>query len=160
LRINELLNLKKSNLSLNDKYITIKFFEQKKNDIREIIIVDAKAIKLVTQHLNLSKTDCIFSLYVNVFNNNLKALARLSGMTETVEYIKNYRTNTVTLKKPKWELISSHAIRRYAVNQNVVKHGIDIARQFSGHKDYATIKKNYMRNINQQELLERLKDAK
>ena len=81
-------------------------------------------------------------------------------MTEPVDYIKNYRTKIVTLTEPKWKLISSHAIRRYAVNQNVVRYGIDVARQFSGHKDYSTIKKNYMRNINQQELLDRLKGSK
>ena len=160
LRINELLKTKKGNITFNDAHITIKFLEQKKSDIREVIIVDEKAIEIVKHYSNKSKSEYLFNLYVNVFNNNLKVLAKLSGMTDDVECIKKYRTQEVTISKPKWELISSHAIRRFAVNQNVVNYGIDIARQFSGHKDYATIKKSYMRNINQQELLERLKDSK
>ena len=141
LRINEFLKLKKSNLTFNDDHISIRFYEQKKNDIREIIIIDKKAIDIIRQYSNQSKTEFVFNLYVNVFNNSLKTLARLTGMTEPVDYIKNYRTKIVTLTEPKWKLISSHAIRRYAVNQNVVRYGIDVARQFSGHKDYSTIKK-------------------
>lgn len=157
LRINELLKIKKANITFNDGHISIKFLEQKKSDIREVVILDNKAITLISHYCYKSNDDYLFNMYVNVFNNNLKALARLSGMTEPFEYIKKYRTDDVTLSKPKWKLISSHSIRRYAVNQNVARYGIDIARQFSGHKDYSTIKNNYMRNINEQELLKRLK---
>lgn len=160
LRINELLLVKKANVEFNTDHIVIKFYEQKKNDIRQILIVDQKGIELLEQYSSQSQSDYLFNISSTVFNNNLKRLAKLVGMTEPVEFKKNYRTETITITKPKWKLITSHALRRYAVNQNVVKYGIDIARQFSGHKDYATIKKNYMRNINQQELLERLKDAK
>ena len=160
LRINELLKVKKGNIIFNQNYVTIKFLEHKKNDIRQVIITDEKAISIIKYYIENSKTQYLFNLYINVFNNNLKTLARLTGLTEPTEYSKNYRAETITHTKPKYELISSHSIRRYAINRNVVEYGIDVARQYSGHKDYMTIKKNYIRNLTEQELLIKLKPSK
>ena len=154
-----MLNLKKGNIILSEDHILINFLEEKKNDIRQVVLIDDQAIEVLMEYYTNTTTDYLFNLKVNVFNNNLKKLAKLAKITEEVECVKNYRTRTISHKKPKWELISSHTIRRFAVNQNVAKYGIDVARQFSGHKDYVTIKKNYMRNMNQNELLARLKES-
>jgi len=43
----------------------------------------------------------------------------------------------------KYKAISSHSFRRFAIERNIVKYGIDVARQFSGHSDTAIVFKHY-----------------
>jgi integrase len=84
----------------------------------------------------------------------LKELAKQAGLTQDVTLYSIKATNKDFYnKKPLWKHISSHCIRRYAVNRNLVKYGLIVAKQYSGHKSYAMIQKHYSRNLSEQELL-------
>jgi integrase len=56
----------------------------------------------------------------------------------------------------KWQAISSHAFRRFAIERNVDEFGIETARTLSGHSDYATIIKHYSDYMNANDLKKKL----
>lgn len=56
----------------------------------------------------------------------------------------------------KEEKISSHAIRRYAVQQNINKYGVDTAKTFSEHYGYQTIDKYAVEFLEKDVVLKKL----
>lgn len=154
LRISEILGLLKDNVvSQSDGTVEIKFNEFKKKKERTIIIVNQDAINIINEHLHADKSEKLFG--INNYHTFTQALKKIAKDVFKEETIKLYTVNTSindyqTVKK--CDAISSHAFRRFAIQQNIVKYGIDVARTFSGHTDYQTITKHYADYINKKDL--------
>ena len=74
----------------------------------------------------------------------------------TVKIYKITTAYTKYLDVKKCDAISSHAFRRFAIERNISKYGIDVARSFSGHSDYQVITKHYAQFMNKEDLKEKL----
>lgn len=154
LRISEILGLLKDNVVFqSDGTVGIKFNEFKKKKERTIIIVNQDAINIINEHLHADKSEKLFG--INNYHTFTQALKKIAKDVFKEETIKLYTVNTSindyqTVKK--CDAISSHTFRRFAIQQNIVKYGIDVARTFSGHTDYQTITKHYADYINKKDL--------
>ncbi len=146
LRVEELLNIKKDNITLNKQYLSIRFVEYKKSISRDVILVDAKAIYMVKRYLvEDDETDYLWKGNRSAFNRNLKTLASKSFKDKTV-----FLYSTSKQDEEKYiikDIISSHCIRRFAITRNIERYGIDVARTFSGHQNYETVVKHYSKGF-------------
>lgn len=145
LRIDELLNIRKTNVAFKDDYCTIHFIDYKNSKARDVILMDVKAIKMMKRFVLEAQEDKLFLISPEIYNRNLKKIAKLAFDNKAV-YL--YSTSKEDLVKHKIkDVITSHCIRRYAIIRNIGLYGIDIARTFSGHTNYETVVKHYARDF-------------
>ena len=149
LRINELLNVRRDMITFQKDYVRIEFVDHKTSQIRAVVVKDIEAIKLIRFYNN---SDNPFNVMdYKLYSNMLKQLAKLSGLTQNVTLYSIKANKGAYNVKPLWKHVSSHCIRRYAINKNLIDYGIVVAKQFSGHKSYEMIQRNYSRNLTEQE---------
>lgn len=153
LRVSEFVGIQKSNVTFHPNYIEIKFSEWKKNTTRTVVLVDLKAIELIRGYL-LGASGILFDVHRTKFNTMLKALAKDVFKEEKI--ILHDGEKNITVEYLKAKKISSHAIRRYAVQQNIVKYGVDTAKTFSGHYGYQTINKYAKEFLETEDVLKKL----
>jgi integrase len=143
LRIGELLTIKKDNIKIASDCIYIRFAEHKKNKERTVVIVDNEAIDIIKKYCDESD-NYLWSFHNhNWFNTVLRDIAKKVFKEEKVKIYKNRLTGMEYVEVLKYKAISSHSFRRFAIERNIVKYGIDVARQFSGHSDTAIVFKHY-----------------
>lgn len=144
LRIGEILTIEKDNITIADDCIYIRFAEHKNDKERTVVVVDADAINIIKKYVNESGNNYLWSFHHhNWFNVVLRDIAKKVFKEEIVKIYKNQLTGMGYVKVLKYKAISSHSFRRFAIERNIVKYGIDVARQFSGHSDTAIIFKHY-----------------
>lgn len=153
LRVSEFVGIKKGNITINPTHIEIKFSEYKKNITRTVVIVDKKAMGLIKKYM-MNDSSLVFDINRNTFNTQLKALGKDVFKEEKIS-LHSGETNSEK-DYLKAERISSHAIRRYAVQQNIIKYGVDTAKTFSGHYGYQTINKYADDFLEKEEVLKKL----
>ena len=141
LRIDELLNIKKTNVTFSDEYCSIHFTDFKNSKGRDVLLMDSKAIKMMRIFVSQSGEDKLFLISPEIFNRNLKKLAKLAFDDKSVHLYDIKKEKDVKYKIR--EIITSHCIRRYAIIRNIGLYGIDVARTFSGHSNYETVVKHY-----------------
>jgi integrase len=154
LRISEILNIQKDNINILVDCIEIRFIESKKSKERTIIVIAPEGIEVIKKHILLEKL-WIFKTY-NLFDNVLKRIAKNVFGEETVKVYKINTAKSDYVDVFKSDAISSHAIRRYAIEHNIVQFGIDVARSYSGHTDYQVITRHYARFMDKKDLKEKL----
>ena len=161
LRIGELLTVEKDNIRIEDNCIYIRFAEHKKNKERTIIIIDPEAIKVIRKYCKASEGKYLWSFqHHNWFNVVLRNIAKAVFKKETVKIYKNRLAGMEYIDVLKSNAISSHAFRRFAIERNIVKYGIDVARTFSGHADTAIMYKHYAGYLNENDLKNKLLESK
>lgn len=157
LRIGEILNVRKSQVfkHATNPYYIIRFEEKKKSQLRDVIIKDIHAMRLIDELLQLDNP-FPFKLFKNeyCFNSVFKKLARHAGLKEKVELYQDGKY----ICKEKWRFVSSHAIRRFAVTNNILKYNMEIAMLFSGHKSYHIVKKHYLQPFTSEQTYEKMKE--
>lgn len=153
LRVSEFVGIRKGNITINPSHIEIKFSEWKKNTTRTVVVVDSKAIQLIQNYM-LIKSSILFNLNRSTFNVRLKALAKDIFKDEKIPLHNGEKNKEVEYLKA--DKISSHAIRRYAVQQNIIKYGVDTAKTFSGHYGYQTINKYANDFLEKEDVLKKL----
>ena len=157
LRIGEILTIEKGNVRIADDSVYIRFAEHKKDKERTVVIVDQEARSIIKKYLNGSEDKYIWSFqHHNWFNVVLRNIAKDVFKEETVKIYKNRLTGMEYVNVLKSNAISSHAFRRFAIERNIVKYGIDVARTFSGHKDTAIMYKHYADFMNSEDLKSKL----
>jgi len=142
LRIGEILTIDKRNIKIND-VCEIEFKEHKKDRPRTVVIVDKEAIDIIRKYCDESDSYLWSFHHHNWFNTVLRDIAKKVFKEEKVEIYKNRLTGMEYAEVLKYKAISSHSFRRFAIERNIVKYGIDVARQFSGHSDTAIVFKHY-----------------
>ena len=144
LRIGEILTIEKDNITIADDCIYIRFAEHKNDTERTVVVVDADAIDIIKKYVNEDGNNYLWSFHhYNWFNVVLRDIAKKVFKEEKVKIYKNQLTGMGYVKVLKYNAISSHSFRRFAIERNIVKYGIDVARQFSGHSDTAIVFKHY-----------------
>jgi integrase len=143
LRIGELLTIKKDNIKFTTDCIYIRFAEHKKNKERTVVIVDKEAIDIIKKYCDETDNYLWSFHHHNWFNTVLRDIAKKVFKEEKVKIYKNRLTGMEYVEVLKSNAISSHSFRRFAIERNIVKYGIDVARQFSGHSDTAIVFKHY-----------------
>jgi integrase len=144
LRIGEILTIEKDNVAIDDDSVYIRFAEHKKSKERTVILVDDEPIALVKKYISRSNDKYLWSFQNhNWFNVVIRNIAQEVFKNETVNVYKNTTKNSDYLPVLKYKAISSHSFRRYAIERNIVKYGIDVARSLSGHSDTAVVFKHY-----------------
>jgi len=157
LRIGELLTIEKSNIKITDDAVYIRFAEHKKDKERTVVIVDKKAIAIIRKYVNRGEDKYLWSFQKhNWFNVVLRNIAEEVFKKETVNIYKNRLTGMEYVEVLKSNAISSHSFRRFAIERNIVKYGIDVARTFSGHTDTAIMHKHYAGWMNENDLKNKL----
>lgn len=76
---------------------------------------------------------------IQYFNKAIKAICKKVGLTDLVVYEEEQADNIVMIKKPKYEMISSHTARRTFVT-NMIKNNVERNRimKCTGHKSSAS----------------------
>jgi integrase len=146
MRISDILQLHKENISFAEDCAYIKFIEHKRKIERTVVVVDKNAIRVLCNYNGWNIQNHAR------FNETLKAIGKAVFKEELV---KIYRVNSVTDDYKdvlKSKAISSHAFRRFAIEQNIIHYGIDVARSLSGHTNYQTITRHYAEFINKDDL--------
>lgn len=157
LRIGELLTIEKSNVRIAPDAVFIRFAEHKNNKERTVVIVEKQAIEIIKKYINRGEGNYLWSFQKhNWFNVVLRNIAKEVFKEETVKIYKNQLTGMKYVKVLKSTAISSHAFRRFAIERNIVKYGIDVARNFSGHADTAIMHKHYAGWMNENDLKNKL----
>jgi integrase len=157
LRIGEILTIEKGNVRIADDCIYIRFAEHKKDKERTVVVVEQDAINIIKKYINRGGDNFMWSFqHHNWFNVVLRNIAKDVFKEETVKIYKNRLTGMEYVDVLKSNAISSHAFRRFAIERNIVKYGIDVARTFSGHKDTAIMYKHYADFMNGEDLRNKL----
>jgi integrase len=160
LRIGEVLTIDKRNVVING-VCEISFKEHKKDRPRTVVIVNKAAIKILKDHMvnsyNTNNQNLLFCFNDrSPFNKMLQVICKLVFEEEKVMVYKQTEYLNDYTEYFKWQAITSHAFRRFAVERNVFKYGIETARTLSGHRDYATIIKHYSDFLNANDLKKKL----
>jgi integrase len=150
LRISEVLNIEKENIVVLPDCIEIRFAEAKKNRERTIVVVQHEGIEVLKKHLVLSNLWC-FTKY-STFDKHIKIIANKVFKDETTKIYKIDTEDSHYLMQKKADLISSHIFRRFAIENNIVEYGIDVARSYSGHTQYSTLVTHYARFLQASDL--------
>lgn len=157
LRIGELLTIEKSNIKIAADAVYIRFAEHKKDKERTVVIVDKQATNIIRKYVNRGEGKYLWSFQKhNWFNVVLRNIAKEVFKKETVNVYKNRLTGMEYVEVLKSNAISSHSFRRFAIERNIVKYGIDVARTFSGHTDTAIMHKHYAGWMNENDLKNKL----
>ncbi|MZQ50417.1 MAG: tyrosine-type recombinase/integrase [Bacteroidales bacterium] len=156
LRINELLNIEKDNITVADDCVYIKFLEHKKSKERTVVVVDAEAMNLIKKYMNINETYIFPFQHHNWFNTVLRSIAKEVFKNETVKIYKNTIKVNGYVDVYKYKAISSHSFRRYAIERNIAEYGVDVARTFSGHQDTQVLYKHYADFMHSEDLKKRL----
>jgi integrase len=154
LRISEILNIQKENITVLPDCAEIRFIESKKSKERTIIVVEPSGIDVIIKHLEFDKLWKIKTY--DKFDYAIKKIAKKVFGEETIKIYKIDTANSDYVEVKKCDAISSHAIRRFAIEHNIVRYGIDVARSYSGHSDYQVITRHYAEFINKKDLKELL----
>ncbi len=144
LRINELLSIRKQNITFNDDHLSVRFTDFKNNRSRDVVLMDTRAIEIV-QHYMGTKGDYLCRMDDTFFNRNLRAITKLA-LKDKSTYIYNAKAEN-DVKHIIADVITSHSIRRFAVIRNIELYGIDVARSFSGHKNYEIVVRHYAKDF-------------
>jgi integrase len=156
LRIGELLTIEKDNIKIADDCVYIRFAEHKKDKERTVVIVDQQAIAIIKKYVN-EADNYLWSFHKhNWFNVVLRDIAKEVFKEEKVKIYKNRLTGMEYVEVLKSKALSSHAFRRFAIERNIVKYGIDVARSISGHSDTAIVFKHYAGWMNANDLKNKL----
>jgi integrase len=157
LRIGELLTIEKSNIKIDADAVFIRFAEHKKDKERTVVIVDTQATGIIKKYVNRGDGNYLWSFQKhNWFNVVLRNIAKEVFKKETTKVYKNRLTGMEYVELLKSNAISSHSFRRFAIERNIVKYGIDVARTFSGHSDTAIMHKHYAGWMNENDLKDKL----
>jgi integrase len=152
-----LLTIEKSNIKIASDAVYIRFAEHKKDKERTVVIVDKQAIGIIKKYVNRSEEKYLWSFQKhNWFNVVLRNIAKDVFKEETTNVYKNRLTGMEYVEVLKSKAISSHSFRRFAIERNIVKYGIDVARTFSGHSDTAIMHKHYAGWMNEIDLKNKL----
>ena len=160
LRINELLYIERDDIIFKGDYVSMKVTEEKTGETRTVVVKDSQAIQSIKLFYNNGREQPFNVMDYTRFNYHLKSLAKQAELTEAIILKKSVGREIKPVTKALDRIISSHAIRRYAIQNNLVNYGIVLTRQLSGHKDYQMIEKHYSRNLKEQEMLELLNKTK
>ena len=150
MRITDILNIHKENISFDNDCAYIRFIEHKRKKERTVVVIDKDAID-VLKHYNGWQL-----VNYTRFNDVLKAIAKQVFKEETVNIYKINNVDNDYKVVKKSDAISSHAFRRFAIQQNLIHYGIDVARSLSGHTNYQTITRHYAEFINKEDLKKKL----
>lgn len=150
LRMSEVLQIQKENIKILSDCIEIRFIESKKNRERTIIVINSEGIEVIKKHLLYDKLWHIKNY--QMFDYYIKKIAVEVFKEETTKIYKidTDKADYVLIKKSL--AISSHAFRRFAISQNIVNFGIDVARSYSGHSDYQMIVRHYTGFLQKEDL--------
>lgn len=114
---------------------------------QEVVIPISPIVKSILEKYNyqLPKAPCN-----QVFNRYLKEIGKEAGLVEEITIKKTVAGEKATIKKQKWELLSSHVGRRSLVS-NCILEGINTSSimLISGHKSL-NVFQTYVR-VNQQQ---------
>ncbi len=144
LRINELLSIRKQNITFNGDHLSVRFTDFKNNRSRDVVLMDTRAIKTV-RHYMTTKGDYLNRMDDTFFNRNLREITKLA-LKDKATFIYNAKAED-DLKHIIADVITSHSIRRFAVIRNIELYGIDVARTFSGHKNYEIVVRHYAKDF-------------
>lgn len=162
LRISEILNLYVEDLIFEKDHVKVQIHETKKSKSRSVVVIDEEVIKLFKQLRDKIKTGLLFQESTkDKVNYRLKRIAKATGKFNALTLVvKNSGMKSIQKRIPKWKRISTHSIRRYAVTKNANKHGLIVSAYFSGHTDLQTIQKHYLGQIDDSEILDKLRENK
>ena len=138
LRVQDLFRLKKQNIRISDdptgdNYILL--ITQKTDQPIKLPIVRKKIKEILKHYLSNESSEYLFPrLSVVSYNQNLKLLCKYAGMTYLVPAPIYSNGRRIMREVPKWQLISSHGIRKTSINKNILDYGRDMAKYLSGHK--------------------------
>ncbi|OFY63575.1 MAG: hypothetical protein A2Y71_01820 [Bacteroidetes bacterium RBG_13_42_15] len=157
LRIGELLTIEKTNVKIAPDAVYIRFAEHKKDKERTVVIVDKQGTGIIKKYVNRGEGKYLWSFQKHSwFNVVLRNIAKEVFKEETIKVYKNRLTGMEYVEVLKSRAISSHSFRRFAIERNIVKYGIDVARTFSGHTDTAIMHKHYAGWMNENDLKNKL----
>lgn len=115
----------------------IRFFQNKTGFLQTIEIPD-DVIKMIRRLKELFGD----GLSRDYINDNLKEIGKLIGMNEIETSVKFYGSKRVIVKKPRWDLLTTHVGRRTFATKAMEKNvPIHIAMQFTGHKTLASFQR-------------------
>jgi integrase len=116
---------------------TIRFFQNKTGFLQTIEIPE-DVIKMIRRLKELFGD----GLSRDYINDNLKEIGKLIGMNEIETSVKFYGSKRVIVKKPRWDLLTTHVGRRTFATKAMEKNvPIHIAMQFTGHKTLASFQR-------------------
>lgn len=141
LRISELLRIEKENITVKYDSVEIKFLETKKSKSRTVILLEEEQEIIKKRLSNSSKK--IFNISYDVFKVHFKNLCKGVFKDETVQLFIAKRNVQKINNVLKSNAITSHALRRYAIQRNIARYGVEVARQFSGHSNTNIIYRHY-----------------
>jgi integrase len=157
LRIGEILTILKDNVRIEPDAVYIRFAEHKNTKERTIVIIDIDVINIIKKYVNKGTGRYLWTFQRhNWFNVVLRNISMAVFEQETVNVYKNTVAVTDYIPVLKYNAISSHSFRRYAIERNIVKYGIDVARTMSGHSDTAIVFKHYAGWMNEIDLKNKL----
>ncbi|HPQ79966.1 MAG TPA: hypothetical protein PLG47_05900, partial [Candidatus Dojkabacteria bacterium] len=117
-----------------------------------------EAISIIKEHLakqynkkNPNYLFCFLPVTTN-FDKVLKLICKKVFKEEQVLIYKNTESLNDYKQYFKWQVISSHAFRRYAIQRNIFHLGLMAATTLSGHTNLNTVRKHYSDWMNQQDL--------
>jgi integrase len=138
LRISELISINKNSITIFPKYLEIRFTEWKTSTPRSVVVVDWNARELIKHHMSITDNK-LFNTNKDMFNKRLHLMAQEVFKDEVIIlYSAELDKDVQYLKADK---VTSHCMRRYAIQRNIALYGVDVSKTFSGHKSYQTIKK-------------------
>ena len=133
-RISDLLKLKPNNFRKapnGGKYVNL--IQQKTNKLVTIGIIDPIILSFIDNEYPMR-------IHATEFNKKIKELCKLAGMDQI---IKGYKVNPITNRKemdlyPKYELITSHTMRRSFATNYFGKIETPILMEITGHTREST----------------------
>lgn len=97
--------------------------------------------EIINKYLHLNNI-AIPKISNQKFNKNLKTLGQLAKLNDTIEFNKYKGAERENIIKQKWELMTSHTMRRTFITQSL-ERGIrpEIIMKITGHSDYKTMQR-------------------
>ncbi|MGI5914150.1 MAG: hypothetical protein ACOX5K_05445 [Bacteroidales bacterium] len=158
--INDIIDKRGFENAANFDYCEIKFLETKKSKSRTIILAGTEQINIINKRIKNKKTGKLFTFKYDSFKGYLRKLCKEVFKEETIQLFiaKKGKQDIKTVLKS--DVITSHALRRYAIQKNIAKYGVEVARQFSGHTNTAIIYRHYANFLEPKDVLSIMLRAK
>lgn len=115
----------------------IRFFQNKTSSLQTLVIPEDVIIMI--RRLKELFTDGLSRDYIN---DKLREIGKMVGMNEIETSVKFYGSKRVIVKKPRWNLLTTHVGRRTFATRAMEKRiPIHVIMEFTGHKTLASFQR-------------------
>ncbi len=115
----------------------IRFFQTKTSSLQTLVIPE-DVINMIRTLKELF-SDGLSRDYIN---DNLREIGKMVGMNEIETSVKFYGSKRVIVKKPRWDLLTTHVGRRTFATRAMEKRiPIHVIMEFTGHKTLASFQR-------------------